>query len=61
MLSYFVCGGDLPWMGLRAKKKNEKYEKIKDCKANTKFEDLLAGHPIEFIKYMNYCRNLAFD
>ena len=48
-------------MGLRGKNKREKYESIKESKRLTTFEDLLQGHPIEFIKYMKYCRGLAFD
>lgn len=61
MLSYFLRRGELPWMGLKAKRKNEKYEIIKDTKANTSFEDLMQGHPEEFVKYMQYCRKLEFD
>lgn len=48
-------------MGLKAKNKREKYENIKESKRNAAFEDLLEGHPIEFVKYMKYCRGLAFD
>ena len=61
MISYFVRGGELPWMGLKAKRKMEKHQLITDTKAATTFESLLEGHPIEFIKYMKYCRSLAFD
>lgn len=48
-------------MGLKGKTKTEKYNNIKDAKANATFESLLEGHPIEFVKYMQYCRNLQFD
>jgi hypothetical protein len=48
-------------MGLKGKTKTEKYNNIRDAKANAAFETLLEGHPAEFIKYMNYCRNLQFD
>ena len=61
MLSYFLRQGKLPWMGISAKKKGEKYEKIKTTKADTSFETLLEGYPSEFVKYMRYSRNLAFD
>ena len=58
MLSYFLRKGHLPWMGLKGKTKTEKYNNIRDSKANAAFEDLLDGHPVEFVKYMKYCRAL---
>jgi len=61
MIAYFVRKGHLPWMGLKAKTKNEKNTVIKDSKANTTFEELFDGHPVELMKYMKYCRALAFD
>jgi casein kinase I family protein HRR25 len=48
-------------MGLKSKTKKEKYENIRDSKKNTTLEDLLDGHPVEFVKYMKYCRNLQFN
>ena len=47
-------------MGLRARDKNEKYEKIKNCKVNTPIDTLCMGYPEELATYMNYCRNLGF-
>jgi len=57
---YFIRGG-LPWQGLPAKTKEEKYEQIKIKKAVTSIEDLTAGYPREFCQFLNYSRKLKFD
>jgi hypothetical protein len=44
---YFIRGS-LPWQGLPAKTKEEKYEQIKIKKAVTSIEDLCQGYPKEF-------------
>ena len=61
MLAYFLRGGELPWMRLAARRLVEKYEQIKCVKEETSFEELFAGQPKEFIKYLTYCRELKFD
>jgi hypothetical protein len=53
--------GSLPWQGLPAKTKKEKYEKIRDKKLSTSIEALCKGYPEEFAIYMNYCRSLKFE
>ena len=53
--------GALPWQGLPAKTKKEKYEKIKESKVNTTIEQLCKGTPEEFSTYLNYCRGLKFE
>mmetsp|Transcript_64802 Transcript_64802/g.163182 ORF Transcript_64802/g.163182 Transcript_64802/m.163182 type:complete len:353 (-) Transcript_64802:237-1295(-) len=60
MLMYFLRGV-LPWSGLEAKTKQEKYRKIKEKKESTRIKDLCAGFPSEFEHYLTYCRNLAFQ
>jgi len=60
VLMYFIKGG-LPWQGLPAKTKEEKYEQIKIKKAVTSIEDLCAGFPKEFGQFLNYSRKLKFD
>ncbi len=60
VMLYFLKG-KLPWQGLPAKTKKEKYEKIKEKKQNTPIEDLCAKLPKEFAKYLNYCRSLQFE
>lgn len=53
--------GSLPWQGLRAATKKQKYEKISEKKMATPVEVLCKGHPAEFAMYLNYCRNLRFE
>ena len=60
VLMYFNKGS-LPWQGLPARTKKEKYEKIRDKKLSTSIESLAKGLPEEFAIYLNYCRNLKFE
>jgi serine/threonine protein kinase len=60
VLMYFLRGS-LPWQGLSAKNKKEKYDKIMQTKANTKIEDLCHSFPTEFAMYLHYCRELRFE
>ena len=60
VILYFLRGG-LPWQGLPAKTKEDKYEQIKVKKAVTSIEDLTQGHPREFRYFLNYSRKLKFE
>ncbi|KAI4324796.1 hypothetical protein MLD38_030250 [Melastoma candidum] len=60
VLMYFLRGS-LPWQGLRAGTKKQKYEKISETKVSTSIEALCRGHPTEFASYFHYCRSLRFD
>lgn len=60
VLLYLLRGG-LPWQGLKAKDKNQKYARITDKKIVTSVEELIQGHPEEFGVYLNYCRSLKFE
>jgi hypothetical protein len=60
VLMYFNRGS-LPWQGLRAKTKKEKYERIRDKKVSTSIESLCKGYPEEFAVYLNYCHSLNFE
>lgn len=60
MLIYFLKG-NLPWQGLPAKTKQEKYDAIRHKKLATTIEALCKGYPEEFANYLNYCRKLQFD
>ena len=60
VLMYFNRGS-LPWQGLPAKTKKEKYEKIRDKKLSSSIESLTKGYPEEFAIYLNYCRSLKFE
>jgi serine/threonine protein kinase len=57
----YFCRGKLPWQGLRARTKKEKYDKISEKKASTPIEVLCKGYPEEFSEYLSYCRSLRFD
>jgi len=60
VLMYFNRGS-LPWQGLKAATKNQKYERIKEKKLTTSIESLCAGFPEEFALYIQYCRGLRFE
>ncbi|GFR05701.1 casein kinase I isoform alpha [Trichonephila clavipes] len=60
VLMYFNKGS-LPWQGLKAATKKQKYEKISEKKMSTNVEVLCKGYPAEFAMYLNYCRGLRFE
>jgi len=60
VLMYFNRGS-LPWQGLQAKTKKEKYNKIAQKKMSTPVEILCKRFPAEFAMYINYCRSLHFS
>nr|GEW15944.1 protein kinase, ATP binding site-containing protein [Tanacetum cinerariifolium] len=53
--------GGLPWQGLKAGNKKQKYEKISEKKVSTSIEALCRGYPTEFASYFHYCRSLRFE
>ncbi|KAK4769150.1 hypothetical protein SAY86_027300 [Trapa natans] len=60
VLMYFLRGS-LPWQGLKAGNKKQRYEKICEKKVSTTIEALCRGYPSEFASYFHYCRSLRFD
>lgn len=40
--------GSLPWQGLKAATKRQKYERISEKKIVTSFEDLCKGYPSKY-------------
>jgi casein kinase 1 len=60
VLVYFLKGS-LPWQGLKAYTKREKYERISQKKISTPIETLCANIPGEFATYMQFCRSIRFD
>ncbi|KAJ3671171.1 hypothetical protein LUZ60_008597 [Juncus effusus] len=60
VLMYFLRGS-LPWQGLKAGTKKQKYEKISERKVATSIDVLCRGYPSEFASYFHYCRSLRFD
>jgi hypothetical protein len=53
--------GSLPWQGLKAATKRQKYERISEKKMSTPVEELCRTYPPEFATYLNYCRALRFE
>ncbi|KAL0390902.1 UNVERIFIED_CONTAM: Casein kinase-like protein 11 [Sesamum calycinum] len=51
----------LPWQGLKAGTKKQKYDKISEKKMLTPIEVLCKSYPSEFISYFHYCRSLRFE
>jgi len=60
-VAMYFLRGMLPWQGLKANNKRDKYERIKEKKLTTSIEVLCKGYPIEFTKFLSQCRNLKFD
>jgi len=60
VLMYFIRGS-LPWQGLKANTKKQKYERIMDRKMSTSTEQLCKGFATEFRSYFEYCRSLRFE
>ncbi|PIA45435.1 hypothetical protein AQUCO_01700753v1 [Aquilegia coerulea] len=60
VLMYFLRGS-LPWQGLKAGTKKQKYDRISEKKMLTPVEVLCKSYPSEFISYFHYCRSLRFD
>mmetsp|Transcript_112303 Transcript_112303/g.362692 ORF Transcript_112303/g.362692 Transcript_112303/m.362692 type:complete len:245 (+) Transcript_112303:121-855(+) len=56
-----LCARQLPWQGIQADTKEEKYRKIMECKRSTPVESLCKGYPAVFVSYLNYCRALRFE
>ncbi|XP_044536813.1 casein kinase I-like [Gracilinanus agilis] len=51
----------LPWQGLKAATRKQKYEKIVEKKMSTSVDTLCKGYPHEFATYLTYCKGLHFE
>ncbi|KHJ99014.1 hypothetical protein OESDEN_01004 [Oesophagostomum dentatum] len=60
VLMYFNRG-TLPWQGLKAATKRQKYDKISEKKISTSVEELCASYPEAFATYLRYSRTLGFE
>ncbi|XP_055849062.1 discs overgrown protein kinase [Episyrphus balteatus] len=60
VLMYFNLGA-LPWQGLKAANKRQKYERISEKKLSTTILSLCKGFPNEFVNYLNFCRQMHFE
>ncbi|XP_050218798.1 casein kinase 1-like protein 10 [Mercurialis annua] len=57
----YCLRGSLPWQGLRAGTKKQKYDKISEKKMLTPVEFLCKNYSSEFTSYFHYCRSLRFE
>ncbi|KAI8377812.1 kinase-like domain-containing protein [Radiomyces spectabilis] len=60
VLVYFFRGS-LPWQGLKAKTKKQKYDLISSRKQATPLDVLCKDMPREFVTYLTYARELDFE
>ena len=60
VLMYLLIGS-LPWQGIDAKTKEEKYSKILYKKEITPPEELCKGYPEELVSYLKYTKNLEYE
>ena len=59
----YLGRGSLPWQGLTANSKAEKFEKIRKLKTECNLQQLCseAGLPNEFVQYFQRVQAFAFD
>mmetsp|Transcript_49332 Transcript_49332/g.89196 ORF Transcript_49332/g.89196 Transcript_49332/m.89196 type:complete len:420 (-) Transcript_49332:46-1305(-) len=60
MMIYFLRGS-LPWSGLEARTKQEKYRRIFEKKLQEELSNLCRGFPEAFVTYMKYSRGLEYE
>jgi len=60
VLMYFNRGS-LPWQGLKAQNKRQKYEKIREKKIATPVDELCRGYLPEFAQFLKASQKLKFD
>jgi len=57
----FFLRGSLPWQGISARNRDEKFARIRDMKKLAKASELFAGFPSEFERYFDYVRGMRKD
>ena len=57
----YLAKGSLPWQGLKASSKKNKYEQILKKKLMITPEELCSGLPPEFCQFLVLCRQLKFE
>lgn len=60
VLMYFLRGS-LPWQGLKANTKKQKYQRILERKQATHPDQLCRGYPSEFRDFFAHCSSLGFE
>lgn len=57
----YLVKGQLPWQGIPARNKAEKYKLIQEKKSSIKPEELSSNYDIEFAKFLSYTKSLKFE
>jgi casein kinase 1 len=57
----YLLAGSLPWMGLDARDRKQKYQRICEVKVATSLESLCRPFPHEFLMYLRHVRSLQFE
>lgn len=57
----YLFKGTLPWMGIKADTKEERYRLIGERKKSITEEELTVGMPKEFLVFLKYIRNMDFE
>ena len=57
----YLMKGNLPWQGKKLSSKEKTYDTIMDAKTNIQVARLCKGLPVEFERFICYCRSLMFD
>merc|ERR1712151_56101 len=57
----YLHKGKLPWQGLKANGRRDRYEKIMESKVSTPVDVLCKDYPDEFHTYISYCKGIEFD
>ena len=60
VLMYFLRG-NLPWQSLKAKTKEERYQKILEKKKEISSKELCRGYPKQFYEFLEYVKNLGYE
>jgi len=56
----YLWAGSLPWQGIEAPTREEKYTLIGDKKKSVPLEELCTGLPVAFLNCLKYIKNLKF-
>lgn len=57
----YLLQGSLPWQGIKAENRKERYEKIMEKKMTTQLESLCEGIPLEFSTFLSEVKRLEFQ
>lgn len=57
----YLLKGKLPWQGIKMESRHERYNAIKEKKQEMTVEELCSDLPLQFLRYMRFCRKLKFE